>query len=105
MNFGFSEDQERLRAEIRALCAAFDGKYWRDLDRDRTYPQAFVDCLTQASYLSALIAKEYRRRFGEWQDLYARQCRENQIDYVLVDTSVPFDRSLLSYLEKRRRLG
>jgi hypothetical protein len=51
------------------------------------------------------IAADYRRRFSAWQDACARQCRENLIDYVPIDTGVPFDRSLLAYLEKRRRLG
>ncbi len=78
---------------------------------ERDFPfmdeSGFVDMETQQEVMTQPweIAKEYRRKFGEWQDLYMRHCRENLIDYVMVDTSVPFDRALLKYLEKRRKLG
>jgi acyl-CoA dehydrogenase len=48
-----------LRAQVRALCARFDGAYWRRLDQAREYPQAFVDALTEAGLLGALIPTEY----------------------------------------------
>jgi acyl-CoA dehydrogenase len=48
-----------IRAEVRKLCARFPGEYWRDLDRDRAYPTAFVQALTEAGYLGALIPEEY----------------------------------------------
>jgi uncharacterized protein (DUF58 family) len=50
------------------------------------------------------IARRYRERLAEWMEQYRRQCRENRIDYVPVDTRTPFDRALLAYLEKRARL-
>lgn len=48
-----------IRASVRALCAEFPGSYWRDLDRDRAYPKTFVEALTSAGFLSALIPEEY----------------------------------------------
>ncbi len=48
-----------IRAAVRALCVQFPAAYWRDLDRDRAYPEAFVDALTEAGYLAALIPEEY----------------------------------------------
>lgn len=48
-----------IRAAVRALCAQFPALYWRDLDRDRAYPKAFVDALTEAGYLAALIPETY----------------------------------------------
>jgi len=48
-----------IRKAVRALCADFPAAYWRELDRDRTYPRAFVDALTTAGFLSALIPEEY----------------------------------------------
>jgi len=48
-----------IRASVRALCAEFPGSYWRDLDRDRAYPRAFVEALTEAGFLSALIPEEF----------------------------------------------
>jgi len=50
------------------------------------------------------IAKRYRERLAEWADFYRRNCRERRMDYVQIDTRMPFDRALLAYLEKRARL-
>jgi acyl-CoA dehydrogenase len=51
-----------LRDEVRALCARFGDEYWRRCDRERAYPEAFVDAVTQAGYLAALIPTEYGGR-------------------------------------------
>jgi acyl-CoA dehydrogenase len=48
-----------LRARTRALCARFPDEYWRETDRNRRYPQEFVDTLTAAGLLAALIPTEY----------------------------------------------
>ncbi|MFA6264458.1 MAG: acyl-CoA dehydrogenase family protein [Pseudolabrys sp.] len=48
-----------IRESVRALCAKFPGEYWRELDRERAYPTAFVNALTEAGYLAALIPEEY----------------------------------------------
>src|SRR5919204_1026031 len=48
-----------LRAAIRALCARYPDSYWQQLDARRAYPEAFVDELTRAGYLAALIPAEY----------------------------------------------
>lgn len=50
------------------------------------------------------IAGRYREMLEAWRGRYARSCREQRIDYVPLDTRTPFDRALLSYLEKRARL-
>ena len=44
-----------IRSEITRLCAGFPGEYWRGLDRQQAYPQEFVQALTEAEYLAALI--------------------------------------------------
>ena len=54
-----SEEIASIRAAVRALCADFPGEYWRQLDRERAYPTAFVDALTRAGFLAALIPEEY----------------------------------------------
>src|SRR6478672_658527 len=54
-----TEEIASIRAAVRALCAGFPGEYWRELDRDRAYPTAFVDALTKAGFLAALIPEEY----------------------------------------------
>jgi len=52
-------DLDGLRERTRALCAGFPDAYWRETDRDRRYPQEFVDTLTAAGLLSILIPTEY----------------------------------------------
>lgn len=53
------EFHQDLRRAVSELCGRFPDTYWRDLDRERTYPDEFVKALTDASYLSALIPEEY----------------------------------------------
>lgn len=48
-----------IREAVRKLCARFPGAYWRDLDRERAYPTAFVRALTEAGFLSVLIPEAY----------------------------------------------
>src|SRR2546422_9314691 len=48
-----------LRTAVRDLCQAFPDTYWRELDVQRAYPEAFVKALTDAGYLAALIPEEY----------------------------------------------
>jgi len=48
-----------LREGVRAVCKQFDSAYWQKVDEDRAYPEAFVDALTTAGWLSALIPEEY----------------------------------------------
>ena len=50
---------EDIRAAVHELCERFPGEYWRELDRERGYPLAFVDALTQAGFLAALIPEEF----------------------------------------------
>jgi acyl-CoA dehydrogenase len=54
-----SENLAEIRASVRALCARFQGEYWRKLDRERDYPTEFVAALTEAGYLAALIPEQY----------------------------------------------
>jgi len=50
---------EELRQAVRKICADFPDEYWRELDRERAYPEEFVNALTKAGYLSVLIPEEY----------------------------------------------
>lgn len=51
------------------------------------------------------IQAAYQESMREFIDTYRRECRDNAIDYVLLDTNTPFDRALMEYLMKRRRLS
>ena len=48
-----------IREGVRALCAEYDSAYWQRVDHERGYPEAFVDALTKAGWLAALIPQEY----------------------------------------------
>jgi len=53
------ERHPEIREAVRALCAGFPDKYFREVDEARAYPEAFVDALTKAGWLAALIPQEY----------------------------------------------
>ncbi len=48
-----------IRASVRKLCEQFPGEYWRKLDRESAYPQAFIDALTESGFLAALVPEEF----------------------------------------------
>ena len=54
-----SEDLARIRRSVRALCDDFPGEYWRAKDAAREYPGEFVDALTKAGFLAALIPADF----------------------------------------------
>ena len=54
-----SNNHHEIRDAIRALCAEFPDEYFRKIDEQRIYPEAFVNALTQAGWLAALIPQEY----------------------------------------------
>ncbi|BCX50631.1 MULTISPECIES: acyl-CoA dehydrogenase family protein [Comamonas] len=54
-----SNNHHEIRDAIRALCAEFPDEYFRKIDEQRIYPEAFVNALTNAGWLAALIPQEY----------------------------------------------
>jgi acyl-CoA dehydrogenase len=54
-----ADDHNDLREAVRDLCRNFPAEYWREVDEKAAYPDAFVDALTKAGWLSALIPEEY----------------------------------------------
>ena len=54
-----SEHFDDIRQAVAKLCAQFPGEYWRKLDRENAYPEDFVQALTDAGWLSALIPEEF----------------------------------------------
>ena len=48
-----------IRNEIRKFCSQYGDEYWRKLDKEHRYPEQFVDELTQAGWLAALIPEQY----------------------------------------------
>jgi acyl-CoA dehydrogenase len=54
-----NEPHQEIRDAVRALCAGFADEYHRQVDEARGYPEAFVDALTKAGWLAAVIPQEY----------------------------------------------
>lgn len=50
---------QEIREAVRALCAEFPGEYHRKIDEKRGYPEEFVDALTKAGWMAAMIPEEY----------------------------------------------
>ena len=48
-----------IRDAVRDLCAQFPDECHRQVDAQRAYPEAFVDALTKAGWMAALIPQEY----------------------------------------------
>lgn len=59
MNNTVSDAYQDIRDAIRDLCSQFPAEYFRKIDEERGYPEAFVDALTKAGWLAALIPQEY----------------------------------------------
>ena len=53
------EAHQELRQAVRAVLKDFSESYWRALDQERAYPEAFVQAMTAAGFLGALIPREY----------------------------------------------
>jgi acyl-CoA dehydrogenase len=54
-----AENYLDIREGVRGLCAEFPGEYFRKIDAERGYPEDFVNALTKAGWLAALIPQEY----------------------------------------------
>jgi len=53
------EDYPELRESVRKLCDKYPGSYWSQLEDEQAYPTAFINELTEAGFLGALIPEEY----------------------------------------------
>ena len=54
-----TDPYREIRDAVRALCATYPDEYFRRIDEQRGYPEAFVDALTKAGWMAALIPQEY----------------------------------------------
>src|SRR5713226_3783045 len=59
MDFNLTQEQLQIRDEIRKVCREFPDTYWREIDRKKEYPEAFVRKLSELGWLAALIPEEY----------------------------------------------
>jgi len=54
-----TDEYREIRAAVRELCADFPPEYFRNKDAQKAYPEEFVEALTKAGWLAALIPEEY----------------------------------------------
>jgi acyl-CoA dehydrogenase len=59
MDFNLTQEQLQIRDEIRKVCREFPDAFWREIDRKKEYPEAFVRKLSELGWLAALIPEEY----------------------------------------------
>ena len=53
------DPHQDIRDAVRELCAQFPDEYFRKVDAQHAYPEAFVDALIGAGWLAAMIPEEY----------------------------------------------
>ncbi|HKI75259.1 MAG TPA: acyl-CoA dehydrogenase family protein [Pseudomonadales bacterium] len=54
-----ADNYQDIRDGVRAVCEQFPSEYHREVDAARAYPEAFVEALTKAGWLAALIPQQY----------------------------------------------
>ena len=59
MDFDYSPTQQEIREAVAQLARRFPDSYWRACEHDKSYPQAFVDAMSEAGWLAALIPEAY----------------------------------------------
>ena len=59
MDFKLTPEQQSIREAVRDVCRKYPDSYWRELDREKGYPEQFVRELTRLGWLSILIPEEY----------------------------------------------
>ncbi|HEY7415021.1 MAG TPA: acyl-CoA dehydrogenase family protein, partial [Ktedonobacteraceae bacterium] len=55
----FAQQYADIRQGVRDVCSTFDSLYWQELEKSSDYPEAFVQALTQAGWLAALIPEAF----------------------------------------------
>ena len=59
MASGKQTDYSEIREGIKGLCKEFPPEYHRKIDEDQKYPEEFVDALTKAGWMAALIPEKF----------------------------------------------
>jgi acyl-CoA dehydrogenase len=59
MNFEYSSTNLEIRSAVAALCRDFGGEYWQRCEAEERYAEEFVQAMTDAGWLGALIPEEY----------------------------------------------
>lgn len=78
----------------------------REIDFKLGHAANFVDMETGEEMQSQPyhVQKAYKNTMEKFLDDIKKECRNNRIDYQLIDTSMPFDKALKEYLLKRSKI-
>ncbi|NGP89231.1 DUF58 domain-containing protein [Fodinibius halophilus] len=96
----------RHRKHEVLLFNVLEQKSERELDfSDRRLMMQDMETGAQMEVKPAQIREEYKRKIEELTHRFKMACSEFQIDFDQLDTQSEFDLALLSYLNKRKRLG
>lgn len=78
----------------------------RDLDLpDKKFTFSDLETGSTMDVLPAQIKDQYREKMAEHTKKFKNVCRETNIDFEEIDTEEPFEKPLLAFLNKRRKLG
>lgn len=88
--------------EVLALQVLDRRDYKFDFAQDAIFEdvETGIKMPTQPHHIRAAVQQE----IDEYLRWFKRQCRENRIDYTLLDTTMTFDQGLLPFLLKRKRM-
>lgn len=59
MSQSATDRYQDIRDGVRALCEQYPDEYHRRVDAERAYPEEFVNALTEAGWLAAMIPQEF----------------------------------------------
>ena len=59
MSQSTADRYQEIRDGVRALCEQYPDEYHRRIDAERAYPEEFVNALTEAGWLAAMIPQEF----------------------------------------------
>jgi acyl-CoA dehydrogenase len=59
MDFDYTDTQLEIRSAVAVLCTKFGADYWLRCEEKEAYPEEFVQAMTEAGWLGALIPEEY----------------------------------------------
>lgn len=59
MEFGWTEEQEAIRAEVQRLCSRFGDDYWREKDSKGEFPEEFYQAMAKGGWMGVAMPEEY----------------------------------------------
>lgn len=96
----------RHRKHEVLLFNILEKKSERDLDfPDQRFVFQDMETGNELEVLPAQVREDYRKKVEDFTKKFRSACSEFEIDYEEIDTAGSFDKALLAYLIKRKRLG